>query len=457
MFRRPCTLLAALIFAVTAQAQILRLPCCITVQQPQTEATPEHHMTPEEAKELLGSVDTILKFDSQDTGLALKRSVKGQLASRDQVQNYIEKRMKDNEDAQRLQRAEIVLQKFGLLPRDFNLQQFLVTLLREQVAGYYDPDTKTMYLLDWLDPEQQKPVMAHELTHALQDQNFGMKKWMKENRQDGSPSDDVNGDEQTAARTAVVEGQAMTVMVDYLLEPAGKSVMDSPSIVDAIEAGMTGGATTPIYNTAPLYLKSLLIFPYTHGLNFTRALLENGGKKRAYEQVFKEPPQDTRHIMQPSTYLAGQKIPEVKVPDLVKSMSGYERYDVGSIGEFDTDVIVSTYSKKDENKKLAQSWRGGWYYALHKKDQPAAAGNVGLVYVSRWADKASATQFAKMYAAYVPMRYAGASSSDGGSSWQSPEGPVVISQQNDTVTAIEGFDPASVAKLRSVLGIATQQ
>ena len=83
---------------------------------------------------------------------------------------YLTKHLND-EDTQRLRRSELVLKKFGLLPRDFNLETFLVALLREEVAGYYDPKTKTVNLLDWVPIEEQEPVMAHELTHALQDQD----------------------------------------------------------------------------------------------------------------------------------------------------------------------------------------------------------------------------------------------------------------------------------------------
>ena len=69
--------------------------------------------------------------------------------------------------------------KFGLLPRTFDLHSFLIKLLTEQVAGYYDEKTRTMNLLDWNEPEMQRPVMAHELTHALQDQSFNLEKMSK--------------------------------------------------------------------------------------------------------------------------------------------------------------------------------------------------------------------------------------------------------------------------------------
>ncbi|MGA7303177.1 MAG: hypothetical protein WBX10_22850, partial [Candidatus Sulfotelmatobacter sp.] len=135
-------------------------------QAPATEK-PEVKITPRQAEELFHSVDEILAFDSKQTGLPIKKQVKRRLTSRDEVEAYLTKHMKD-EDVKRLQRSELVLKKFGLLPRDFDLEKLLVALLREQVAGYYDPKTKTVNLLDWVPMEEQEPVMAHELTHALQ-------------------------------------------------------------------------------------------------------------------------------------------------------------------------------------------------------------------------------------------------------------------------------------------------
>src|SRR5262249_25923829 len=140
----------------------------------------EQKISPKEAESLFQDVDKVLDFVSKDSGLAIKQPVKRRLTTRDEVVAYLEKGLAEDKDAQRLRRSELVLKKFGLLPRDFDLQSFLVALLREQVAGYYDAKTKTVNLLDWLDAEQQRPVLAHELTHALQDQSFDLDKWLKD-------------------------------------------------------------------------------------------------------------------------------------------------------------------------------------------------------------------------------------------------------------------------------------
>src|SRR5215469_4395619 len=146
---------------------------------PQSQAKPDQKISPEAAEELFRSIDELLKFASKDTALPIHHPVEKRLVSRDEVVAFIQKHMMEDKDAQRLQRSELILKKWGLLPLDFDLQPFLLKLLREQVEGYYDPETKTVNMLDWVEPEQQRPVMAHELTHALQDQSYDLEKFMK--------------------------------------------------------------------------------------------------------------------------------------------------------------------------------------------------------------------------------------------------------------------------------------
>src|SRR2546423_7432419 len=168
-------------------------------------AKPENKITPEQAEQLFRDVDTILGFASKDTALPIKHEVKRRLASRDEVVSYLKKNMAEDKDVQRLRRTELVLKKFGLLPKDFDPQTFLVSLLEEQVAGYYDAKTKTVNLLDWVLPDLQRPVLAHELTHALQDQSFGLDKWLKRGQEDidakkNLTPDDFTKDEDSEAR-----------------------------------------------------------------------------------------------------------------------------------------------------------------------------------------------------------------------------------------------------------------
>ncbi len=425
-------------------------------QQPsQPPAQAEHRITPEEAKQLLGAVDEVLHFDSTDTGLRIKHDVKRQLADREQVQKYIQDRLNDDEDTQRLRRAEVVLKKLGLLPGDFDLQTFLVELMREQVAGYYDSKTKTVYLLDWLQPAAQLPVMAHELTHALQDQNYGLEKWIDRGTSEKTPTEAARGDEEIAARHAVVEGQAMAVMINYLLAPTGGSVVTMPSVTKAIQQGMMEGADSPVFNKAPLFIKQMLVFPYRYGLDFERELLMKGGKDKAFAGVFKSPPENTRQIMEPATYLAGEKLAELPVPDIAKLLGkAWEKYDVGSIGEFDVASMAEIYASEDVAAKIYPQWRGGWYYALKRKGHTISGpDDIALVLVTRWANEKAAHDFAVSYYNSIPnKRYQiTASLNAQPPTWATASGAVSLIEHGDTMVAIESVPAETVEKIRQAI------
>ncbi len=429
---------------------------------------PEVKITPREAEELFHSVDEILAFDSKQTGLAIKKQVKRRLTSRDEVESYLTKHMKD-EDVKRLQRSELVLKKFGLLPRDFDLEKLLVSLLREQVAGYYDPKTKTVNLLDWVPMEEQEPVMAHELTHALQDQAVGLDKWMKrgdkdlgEIRKDPTPAD-IENDEMDDAREAVVEGQAETVMLQYELAPVGRSILDSPDLVDSMESQMANGTDdSTVFKDAPIFLRESLTFPYSYGLKFEVQLLEKGGKEKAFEGVLANPPHTTRQIMQPETYLSGEEIPPMPVVEFKHDFKDYVKFDIGAMGEFDVAVLIEQYAGKKLSERLYPEWRGGYYYAARPKGDSAAP--LGLFYVSRWSDAEKAAEFADIYARSLTKRYqkaeevgnppSGAQHSrykinllQGRHAWTTEDGTVLIEQHGDTVLVSESLDATTTDTL----------
>jgi hypothetical protein len=486
---RSAWVLRLLFAVVLAMAVSLQAPALAQNQQPASSPTqptppsaqeqpktsppadePEVKITPRQAEELFHSVDEILDFDSKQTGLPVKREVKRKLTSRDEVVSYLTKHLND-EDTQRLRRSELVLKKFGLLPRDFNLETFLVSLLREEVAGYYDPKTKTVNLLDWVPMEEQEPVMAHELTHALQDQSVGLQKWMKrgekdlgEIKKDPTPAD-IENDEMDNAREAVIEGQAQTMMFQYAMAPTGRSIVDAPDLLEAMETEtLTGSSSTKVFNEAPIFLKESLTFPYSYGLEFVVKLMQKGGKDKAFAGVLQNPPHTTRQIMQPETYLSGEKIDPMFVPDFKRDFKDYQKFDIGAMGEFDVAVLIEQYAGKQSSKHLYPEWRGGYYYAARVKDNAAAP--LGLLYVSRWSTADAAEQFAEIYADSLKQRYknvkevgdllpdSGSQTDDskvdllkGRHAWTSEDGPIVIEEQGGLVFVSESLDAATTSTL----------
>jgi len=354
-------------------------------------------------------VDVILRFASQDTGLPIERKVKRNLITRESVEKYVAKRMKDDKDAQRLEQSRLVLEKFGLLPQHYDLHGEFLRLLGEQVAAYYDPKSKSVNLLDWVPPDTQKPILAHELTHALQDQKIGLEKWELAGAKDDEPLPDQQeqiAEEAQAARQCVAEGQAMIVLLDYSLAPMHKDVVSAPEVFDLMRASMADNdKDSPVFAAAPMFLRESLIMPYTWGTDFVHTVLVNKGKGAAYAGMLEKPPVDTRQIMQPETYLLDQAVAPLAIPDLDKLVApAYERFDFGGMGEFDVYLLAKQYGgEKDAPREYYPHWRGGYYFAAHARTAPKD--RIAMLYFSRWDSPEAARAFAKLYGGYVPKRY----------------------------------------------------
>jgi hypothetical protein len=446
-------------------------------QADDNQPQPETHITKRQAKELFRSVDEILGFVSGDTGLPIKENVKRNLITREQVEKYVDKRMKDDKDEKRLEQARLVLQKFGLLPKSYDLHAEFLKLMGEQVAAFYDPKTRSVNLLDWLPLDSQKPVLAHELTHALQDQQVGLTKWELAGAKDDAPLPDQQEytvEEEQSARQCVTEGQAQVVWFDYTLAPANKTILTAPDYVDAVRAAMGDSKDSPVFAQAPLFLRESLLMPYTFGLDFVRTVLANKGKDAAFDGLLKDPPIDTRQIMQPETYLLHQKVAPLTVPDLNAMVTpNYTRFDFGGMGEFDVYLLAKQYGV-DDPPNYYRHWRGGYYFAAQQKNGPKD--QIAMLYFSRWDSPEAASGFAKLYADYTPKRYenpvkwtsacaAGANPplSPKAGEDEAPatscnplrgsvkEGPILIERHDSDLLIMEGYDDAAIAKARDVL------
>jgi hypothetical protein len=429
-------------------------------QTPQA-AAPEHHLSKAEAEELFKSVDEILAFVSKDTGLPIKEPVKRKLVTREEVGRFLEERMKDDKDTEKLERSETSLKKFRLLPKDFSLRPFMVTLLKEQVAGFYDPKTKTVNLLDWVALEEQKPVMAHELTHALQDQNFGMEKWMEAGGKPKNIQEEIEQDERRGAREAVIEGQGMIVLLDYMMRPQGMRVTDAPQLVEALRQGMNLQVPdSPVFSNAPLFLRDSMMFPYSSGMDFILQVELKNGTEAGFAGTLKNPPPTTRNILDPPTYLSHEVVPNLKVADLDKVLGKtWQRWDYGYMGQYDIQLIFKQWLNRETADAIAPSWRSGYYISYKKPDsKPQADGklvpaDMALVYISRWASPTAARLFADDYAKALEKRYSKVSvTKEMGNGtrgeWSTEEGPVVIELKNDMVVLSESFEAATFDKLR---------
>jgi hypothetical protein len=430
---------------------LVALAMLAPAQQAPAPDAGEHHVTKAEAKELFRSIDGILQFASEHTGLPILHPVKKKLATREEVARYVEERLKEQESGERLNRSALPLKKLGLLPRDFNLRQYMLSLYKEQVEGWYDSRRKTVYLLDWVAPEAQKPVMAHELVHALQDQSFGLEKWLNIAKDSKDDSAQIALEEQRVARQSVVEGQAMIALFDYQRSSSGQSVESAPDLADSKKLSMLDEGSTPMYAQAPIYLREAMLFPYSYGAEFVRTVLVKRGKQAAFAGAFEHPPSDSRQIMEPATYLAAEPQPRMKVVPLDYVLGPqWRREDVAGIGEIDLSVILRQWGGKEVEARLSPAWRGGYYMALSKKNAPKDA-PLAIALVLNFASHDAANQFAAVYESALSPRYKSVRPAQTPHQWTTEEGLVCLYVEGDAVIALESFTPSDAAKLHAAL------
>ena len=429
-------------------------------------------ITPEQARQLFSLVDELLKFSSQETGLPIKSAVKRQIISRAAVESYMKGKFDEDESARRLQRSEIVLKKFGLLDRDFALKPFLLALLTEQVEAYYDSKTKTVNMLDWIDIEEQKPVLAHELTHALQDQHFDLEKWSDQTPDEVSlnssaDSGHITKDEMDAARDAVVEGQATAVMMDYILKPMGKSLIKDPEIMDFVKRQMSASDSSPILARAPILLSESLLFPYREGLSFEQDVWMDQGQAAAFAGTMDRPPTSSWEIINPREYEKRHVAAVPLLPNIHPLVDKlYKPYDIGQVGQLDLHILAEIFGGDAAARDLTPAWDGGLYWAGQRLSAKTPAEQTGtnsiaLFYLSAWKNAASAQAFAQLYADELGRKYSGVkpdldaqrTTPEGIEEqvYSTSEGPVVITTRGKLVFVAESFPLDLARKLTALI------
>jgi len=460
---------------ISAQESPDRSPAGCSAPPPPTKNeknTP--HITPQQAQKLFAMVDVLLKFSSQETGLPIKSTVKRQLITRAAVNSYLEEKFNDDEGAKRLQRDEIVLKKFGLLDHDFQLKPFLLELLPEQIEAYYDSKTKTVNLLDWVAPEEEESVLAHELTHALQDQHSDLEKW--DNQTPDDVSRDAAGDqehlakdEMDTARDAVAEGQATAVMMDCMLKPLGKSLVKDPEVLDMVKGQMSATEDSPVMARAPLLLSESMLFPYREGLSFEQDVWMDQGQNAAFAGTLDRPPTSSWEILNPREY-ERRHLPAVPLlPDIHPLTDPlYAPYDIGQMGELDVHILSELFGGDNAARDLTPAWDGGLYWAGQLRsaktpEEQDSTKSLAIFYLSVWRNADSADVFAKLYANSLGRKYsnlkpvaddgAGPSAADGSDEqvFSTSEGPVVITTRGKMVFVAESFPLPLARKLTRLI------
>jgi hypothetical protein len=373
----------------------------------------------------------VLRETSELRKLPVLRQVRSGAQSRAEIEQMLIRNLNESATPEETAATETALKKFGLAPADFQLRPFLIKLLTEQVAGYYDPKTQEFYLADWIDLDGQRPVMAHELTHALQDQHFNLRRF------EDWPEHDSDAE---LAAHALVEGDASYLMMQYVARDPARQLAFLKSM-------MAGGAhASEQIEKAPRVLREQMLFPYLQGMMWAAQVYKQGGWQ-AVSAAYKNLPKSTEQVIHHEKYAANELPQKVSVRDVSATLGrGWRMADNDVQGEWGCYILLDEFLQSvDVSKRAAAGW-GGDRYALFVGPKRT---DVVVVLKTAWDTEADAREFFDAYVRRTSKRY-GAEPSEAAAAdlqvWRTQEGAAVVERRGSAVVILEGVPDGVDAK-----------
>ena len=240
----------------------------------------------------------------------------------------------------------------GLVPPDFDYEEGAFRLLESQLAGFYEPRDKKMYLASDLDDRAADATLAHELVHALQDQYFDLG-----SRLTYKPE----ANDRESALQGLAEGDATSAMMDLMLAAVHRRAVDVPDDVFVAEVEGSMGSS-PESASVPKVLRASLVAPYVDGVLFVHALRRRGlagagadsGGWSAVDEVWRRPPETTEQLLHLDKYDAREAAESLPTPPAPGA--GWSLLYSDVFGEEGLRIVIEDWI----SKKLAAAVASGW-------------------------------------------------------------------------------------------------
>jgi hypothetical protein len=391
-------------------------------------------------------------------GIPFKHEVKRDVTAREDLRGVLVKEIEEELSPGEFHANEVGMKALGLLPRSLELKETMVRILTEEIAAFYDTKTKTMHLIKepeakakkpltfleklmgrtgGFDKDEQKMVLAHELTHALADQNFNlddMRKFVK------------GDDDRDLALSALIEGEAtLTMFGAQMGDWDGSKIAQTPA--ENWSAAMNlmslfmpalGG---PSLKKAPAILSESLTFPYFRGMVFCAYLTNHGGWD-SLNEAYREPPLSTEQILHPEKYRVKPDPPTAIDLGSLDAPAGWKEVGRNVLGEMQLAVLLRGQS----GKRAAAGWDGDTFAAFEGPED-----RLGLVWLSTWDSDQEAREFLESYLKFQTAKL-GADIPDPevvpDSSRRPNQGAVyAIERRGSDVAVVEGFPTEPTEKL----------
>jgi len=343
----------------------------------------------EEAADLTRSIAPIVE---EIRGAKFKHPVPVEIIDDAGARRHFEGRIKKYWPERQVRAEEILYQHLGLLPERTDLVSVVFDVLEEQAGGYYDPARDTFFVLGDLPRAAAPIIIAHELTHALDDQVFGIDRLL-----DAAPDDD-----HSSALDAVIEGSGTAVMSVFVVRQVQAGRLDREALRDFQSSEMGRGERL---KAAPVFVQRSVIAPYILGLAFLlrgeMIRMKTGGITPSdIDRAFREPPQSTEQILHPEKYWNPEKrdLPRaVTLPDQSAALGpGFALDASGTLGELTVALLTgldpgdptSTDQPLERWTNAAATGWGGDTWQVYRKGDAAVS-----LFVSVWDSEHDAREF----------------------------------------------------------------
>ena len=334
-------------------------------------------------------------------GLRAKRRIQSRVLAEKDLAKAVDDSLRKDMPAGELHSMEVALKAFGLIPESLDLETFLPRLLTQQIAGYYDPEEKTLSVIlrgggvlggreeeAGLDSQRAEDmVLVHELTHALQDQYFDLAAFAKTD-----PMSDA-----ATARQALVEGDATLTMLDALLGipveelPGAEHLLAAP--LGASEEWLAGGSQE-LFDQAPAFIRETLLFSYAQGNVFCISVRRKGGQKLLDHAFRSDPPRSSEQILHPEKWHGRRDDPvAVEWPDLAGALPGFAKVAEGEMGELAIRILLREGLGDAARAETAAAGWGGDRFAVYQMEGPEGGRRL-LAWITEWDSAEDAAELA---------------------------------------------------------------
>jgi hypothetical protein len=283
----------------------------------------------------------------QARGLTVRAPIRADVLSRTELVELVRRRMEEETPPEEIRAEGALLERLGIIASAADYEQLLYDMFEQQVAGLYDPDDRTTYVLDDLWPGEADLTLWHEIVHALQDQDFHVG-----DRQDALDDD---GD-RSLAYSAVCEGDA-TITSLALQSGVGWEAMRwmLPGDAESMRSMFVpaGGGEAGV----PTALLEVLSFPYVEGVLFVRGRWESGGLA-AVDELFRRPPESTEQVIHPEKYRGADTPVTLDFREEPPPFPGRTIDYEDTMGEFITRVWLGIFLPAESARKAAEGWGG---------------------------------------------------------------------------------------------------